>query len=140
MRYLDTSVLVAYLTPEMGSSIAEAFMRSAGEPIAVSTWTEVELRSALALKIRTGQLSEADANGVVDVYDRLISPQLHRIAVTDGDHQKAVALLTDWKSSLRGGDALHLAISVAHGATVFTLDKGMASAGNVLGIPVRLLV
>jgi uncharacterized protein with PIN domain len=47
MRYVDTSVLVAYLTPETNSSIAEAFMLSPGAPLAVSSLAEVELVSAL---------------------------------------------------------------------------------------------
>jgi predicted nucleic acid-binding protein len=30
MRYVDTSVLIAYLMPEAGSTLAEEFMLSAG--------------------------------------------------------------------------------------------------------------
>jgi predicted nucleic acid-binding protein len=42
MRYVDTSVIIAYLTPEVHSPAAQAFMLSAGEPLAISSWTEVE--------------------------------------------------------------------------------------------------
>ena len=58
MRYVDTSVLIAYLTRETGSDVAEAFMRSQGEPLAISSWTEVELLSAFGLKVRTGSGEE----------------------------------------------------------------------------------
>jgi predicted nucleic acid-binding protein len=139
MRYVDTSVLLAYLMPEIGSAVAEEFMLSYGEPLAISSWTEVELLSALGVKVRTRQLSKAAANVVIDTYGQLIAPQLHRISVEDADHRQAVILLDGWRTALRAGDGLHLAIAAAHLATVYTLDRGMARAGATLGIPVRLV-
>ena len=61
MRYLDTSVLLAFLVPEAGSNAAEALMTSEGAPLVVSSWSEVELMSALGVKIRTGQITEREA-------------------------------------------------------------------------------
>lgn len=139
MRYVDTSVLLAYLMSEADSAVAEAFMLSAGSPLAISSWTEVELLSALGVKVRTKRLSKAAADDVVDMYSRLVAPQLHRISVDDADHRQAVLLLDGWRTPLRAGDGLHLAIAVAHGATIYTLDHGMAHAGATLGIPVRLV-
>jgi len=139
MRYIDTSVLIAYLVRETGSAAAEALMLSPGMPLAVSTWSEVELLSAVGIKLRTRQLTETVANGVVDMYRRSIAPSLHLIAVNDADHRLAVALLSGWRSSLRAGDSLHLAIAQARSATVYTLDRGMAAAGAILGIAVVLL-
>jgi predicted nucleic acid-binding protein len=66
MRYLDTSVLLAFLIPEAGSSEAEALMTSAGNPLVISTWSEVELMSALGVKLRTGQMTEREAHSVID--------------------------------------------------------------------------
>lgn len=114
-------------------------MMSVGEPLAVSTWSEVELLSALGLKLRTNQLSEAAANDVVDSYARLVSPQLHHLPIEDAHHRHALTLLEGWRTSLRAADSLHLAIASAHGATIFTFDKGMSAASVVLGIPARLL-
>ncbi|NML63124.1 type II toxin-antitoxin system VapC family toxin [Massilia sp. RP-1-19] len=139
MRYVDTSVLIAYLIPEASSAVAEAFMLSAGAPLAISSWTEVELLSALGVKVRTRQLSKAAAHDVVDTYSRSVAPQLYRIAVDDADHRQAVILLDGWRTALRAGDGLHLAVAAAHGAAVYTLDRGMAISGATLGIPVRLL-
>ena len=139
MRYVDTSVLLAYLTPEAGSAVAEKFMLSAGAPLAISSWTEIELLSALGVKLRTKQLSLAAVHEVVDTYSKLVAPQLLRIAVDDADHRQTVILLDGWRTALRAGDGMHLAIASAHGATIHTLDRGMASAGLVLGIEVRLL-
>ena len=139
MRYVDTSVLLAYLMPETGSEAAEAFMLSAGEPLAVSSWTEVELLSALGVKLRSRQLTEAAARAVLDTYSRLISPQLRHIAVEDADHRQTLLLLEGWRTGLRAGDGLHLAIAQAHGATLYTLDRALTAAGNTLGITVELL-
>lgn len=72
-------------------------------------------------------------------YTRLVFPCLRRIQVVDADHRKAVELLKGWRTSLRAGDSLHLAIADAHGATIFTFDRGMAKAAEALGIAVRLL-
>ncbi|HZV66656.1 MAG TPA: type II toxin-antitoxin system VapC family toxin [Telluria sp.] len=139
MRYVDTSVLIAYLTPEVGSADAEKFMLSAGEPLAISSWSEVELLSALGVKIRSKQLSKAAVLDAIDSYSRFVSPQLEHLEVVDMDHRQAVILLEGWRTALRAGDGLHLAIAVAHGATVYTLDRGMANAGRALGIQVSLL-
>lgn len=139
MRYVDTSVLIAYLVPETDSALAEQFMLSDGARLAISSWTEVELLSALGLKVRTRQLKTAAAHEVVDTYSRLVAPQLYRLSVEDDDHRQAVVLLDGWRTALRAGDGLHLAIAAAHGATVYTLDRGMANAAATLGIPVRLI-
>ena len=114
MRYVDTSVLIAYLTKETGSDVAEAFMRSQGEPLAISSWTEVELLSAFGLKVRTGQLTLADANDAVNAYSRLVAPHLHRISVEDADHRCALLLLDGSRGRCRArstcplGQPIHL--------------------------------
>ncbi len=139
MRYVDTSVLVAYLTPEAGSLAAEAFMQSGGAPLAISTWTEIELLSALGVKIRTGQLPRAGAEAVIDAYSHLVSPQLRHLPVDDMNQRQTLRLLDGWRTSLKAGDGLHLAIAASHGATIVTFDRGLASAARILGIPCDLL-
>jgi predicted nucleic acid-binding protein len=139
MRYIDTSVIIAYLIREPASQIAEDFLRAPGSPLAVSTWTEVELMSALGIKLRTRQLSRSIAEGAVDRYVHLISPRLNHLRIENEDHRHAVSLIADWRTSLRAGDSLHLAIAAAHGATVYTFDRTMKNAGLALGIPTVLL-
>jgi uncharacterized protein len=139
MRYLDTSVLLAFLLPEAGSSAAEALMTSKGDPLVVSSWSEVELMSALGVKIRARQIAEREAISAMGAYTRLVLPCLHRIQVVDANHRKAVELLKGWRTSLRAGHGLHLAIADAHQATIFRFDQGMAKAGAALGVAVRLL-
>jgi hypothetical protein len=95
--------------------------------------------SALGVKLRTRQITEREAHSAIDAYTRLVSPSLRRIKVDDEDHRKAVILLEGWRTALRAGYGLHLAIADAHRATIFTFDQGMAKAGATLGIAVRLL-
>lgn len=139
MRYLDTSVLVAYLTHEPNSLVAEAFLLSQGAPLAISTWTEVELFSALSHKIRTKQLTKLLADGIVRKYRQSILPHFRLLPIAEADYVRAAALLDGWQSSLRAGDSLHLAVSSARGATTYTFDRGMAKAGALMGIAVILL-
>jgi predicted nucleic acid-binding protein len=139
MRYVDTSVLVAYLTPEAGSDAADAFMRSPGAPLAVSSWTEVELFSAMGLKIRTKQLDVTMAREVIDTYTRVVAPQLRHIPVEDLNHNQAAVLLDGWTTPLRAADALHLSIAAAHSAVIFTFDSVMAAAGEHFGIHTEVL-
>ncbi|WP_228896815.1 type II toxin-antitoxin system VapC family toxin [Pseudoduganella aquatica] len=139
MRYVDTSVLIAYLIPEPGSAAAEQFMLSSGEPLAISSWTEAELLSALGIKLRTGRLDMAGACDVIDSYNRLVAPNFTRLEIDEADHRQVIILLKGWRTALRAGDALHLAIAAAHRATVYTLDRGMAAAAQTLGVPGMLL-
>ena len=139
MRYVDTSVQIAYLIPEVSSAVAESFMLSTGDPIAVSAWSEVELLSAIGIKLRAGQISKVDADNVVETYSQQVGSHVRHIPIVDDDHRYASALLNGWRTALRAGDSLHLAIASAHGAEVFTLDKSMAKAGRLLGVSVTLL-
>jgi hypothetical protein len=43
MRYIDTCVLLAMLTPEVHSSTATMFLAEASVPLAISDWIVTEL-------------------------------------------------------------------------------------------------
>lgn len=86
MQYVDTSVLVAYLTPETYSATAIQVMLDINrQPLAISAWTETEFFSALGIKLRTKQLNEEQAKRVAQQYQsykfsflsliKIISPQ-----------------------------------------------------------------
>ena len=53
------------------------------------------------------------------------------------DYERARHYLRNYETSLRAGDALHLAIAGNHHAkAIYTLDKIMIKAGKILGLPV----
>lgn len=130
MRYIDTSVLVAYLTPEVHSAAAEGFMLSAGTALAISSWTEVELLSALASKVLAQQLSKKQADVVLEAYTRRVSPCLQYLSVDDDDHRRATSLLKGWDTALRAGDGLHLAMPSAVGRPFIPWTESWRSRGQ----------
>lgn len=67
MYYIDTSVLVAYYYPEALSDSVQSFLREQVQP-AVSTLTEVEFFSAIANKVRTGDLDRRDGNRILSKF------------------------------------------------------------------------
>jgi predicted nucleic acid-binding protein len=134
MIYVDTSVLVAYLLPETYSEQAErALQKPEHYPIALSAWTETELHSALGIKCRTSQIDEVAMRLVLERFFTLRSHFLC-IEVIDADYRVASSLLGNWRTGLRAGDALHLAIAQRLACPLISLDERLVNAGNQAGI------
>jgi predicted nucleic acid-binding protein len=139
MRYIDTSVLIAFLLPEPGSELAERLMTSPGDALAFSSWTEVELLSALGIQVRRKLITRRGARKAVDAFANLVAPNLVRLAVDDNDHRMAAHMLDGWRSSLRAGDALHLALVHEYQAELWTFDRAMSKAASYFGLRCQLL-
>ncbi|MQA38149.1 type II toxin-antitoxin system VapC family toxin [Rugamonas aquatica] len=139
MRYIDTSVLMAFLLPESGSQLAERLMTSPGDALAFSSWTEVELLSALGIQVRRKAITRRGARKVVDAFANLVAPALVRLAVDDNDHRMAAYMLDGWQTGLRAGDALHLAMVQAYQAERWTFDQTMSKAASHFGLRCQLL-
>ena len=138
--YLDTSVLVAAFTHEGSTSRVLAWLRAAeAEDLAISDWVTAEFSAALSLKMRTGQLDESYRTRAKRLFAEMAAGAVVSLFVKREHFETAAQFADDHKLALRAPDALHLAIAAAHDATLVTLDKGMAAASKVLGVPVRLL-
>jgi len=60
-RYLDTSLLVPFYVQETRTGEAQNWLAGLGSsPLAVSPWGITEFASALGLKSRRGELTQAD--------------------------------------------------------------------------------
>jgi predicted nucleic acid-binding protein len=138
--YLDTSVVVAALTNEAATPRIKAWLAAHSDTqIAVSDWVITEVSSALSIKLRLRTIDAAYRAHALGIFKRwcggvftvmTVSPTEFRIAATFADQHEL---------GLRGGDALHAAICLQHGATLFTLDSGQCRAARTLGIAAELL-
>ena len=102
--------------------------------LVISDWVIAEVSSALSLKIRTGVLDPMERTSALAAFNSQIARSLTVLPVA-GAHFLAAARYADrHELNVRSGDALHLAIAAAHGASLITLDRRLHSAGLALGV------
>jgi predicted nucleic acid-binding protein len=140
MRSFDISFLVPLLISEPRTKGIENFFANLPEDASLlfSLWGQLELASVAARLFRMGDLSENDAQAVIDQFNRLLIQSFRLRTPTGHDFRKAREFVGDFQTRLRGGDALHLAMAANLGVEmIHTLDNGMLEAGNLLGLAVQ---
>jgi predicted nucleic acid-binding protein len=139
MFYIDTSVIVAFYSPEPLSEKAEALLMAHLHP-AISTLTEVEMFSALSRKIREGGLSRKDAGRIGAKFLSHVDGHFYTHLFVEPHHYR---LARDWigifHTNLKTLDALHLAIAHEEGLTFVTADQKLAASAKVLALDVVML-
>lgn len=139
MIYVDTSVCVALLTQEAGTSRVEQWFGSIAEPLVSADWTLTEFHSAIAIKTRTGQVSADQAGEVFDLFERLSTGGLTLVPISRMAYRAAADLVDDYQQGLRGADALHLAVAQELGLERFaTLDRNQSINARRLGLTLEL--
>lgn len=132
MVYCDTSFVATLVLPEAASDAVEAFVQQLppGE-LAVSHWVCVEFASLIARRARLKELTGRQAKDIHREFDQMLDESFEVVAPQAEDFNLAVAMLQRYKSGLRAGDALHLAIASNHNAARFlTLDKTLIRAAR----------
>ena len=124
MVYVDTSVLVPLFLNEPHSVVAAEWYAREKNKLVAAAWCVPEFASALGIKQRTGQITEAQ--GAWTRFERMVAADLRLLPVAPVDFHRAAELVLDAASALRAGDALHLACAAAAGA------KHMATLDDVL--------
>ena len=127
MVYVDTSVLVALFLPEGRSADVERWYSASDDELISSTWCVTEFASALSIKQRTGQIDEPAAQKAWQQFERLCANDLQLLPLDPTTFHRAAVLTLDPASSLRAGDALHLAAALdAKAKSMATLDEVLA--------------
>ena len=137
--YVDTSVLAAFYCRESGSARAEKALRG-DKPLALSNIVKLELASAVAKKVRTGDFDESFARQILSLFHSHLRDDYFEIVPADDND---VALADEWICSfatpLRTLDALHLAIAFNRGLELLTADKVLAKSARALKVACRRL-
>lgn len=139
-HYLDTSVLIAALTPDWATGTVHDWLQDhATNALGLSDWTITEAASALSMKVRLGYLDVEQRTNVDAVLTAWIETSLERIPVPRAAFADAARFLRRHDTGVRASGALHLATSALHGARLVTVDQRLAEAGDALGIDAVLI-
>ncbi len=141
MQYLDTSVLVSALTANEDASarVRAWFDRQGAGNLTISEWAVAEFSAALSLKLRTGALVETQRARALAIFGDMARESLLVLPVEAGHFRLAARLCDQFATGLRAGDALHLAVAFAHGATLRSLDRRQVEAAGSLGVVAELI-
>lgn len=126
MVYVDTSVLVALCVNEPKSAAVARWYAACTDELASAAWCVTEFANALGIKQRTNQITAEQGATAWQAFERLCASDLELLPVDPPTFHRAAVLTLDASTSLRAGDALHLA------AALDAKAKGMATLDDVL--------
>jgi predicted nucleic acid-binding protein len=91
------------------------------------------------MKLRTGELQATQRNEVLAFFTRMAEASFRILPASRQDFRTAGRFADQYRTGLRAGDALHLAIAANRGASLPILDRTLARAGQALGVDALLL-
>ena len=133
--YLDASVLVALLTDDLLTGRADTFMRTKKPVLVVSDFAAAEFASAIARRVRTGEITPDEARSGFSAFDAWAARAPRREQTKAADVSAAEAFLRRLDLNLRTADALNIAIAQRVGAALVTFDEKMEASARMLGTP-----
>jgi predicted nucleic acid-binding protein len=133
-------LLVSALTRETATERVQTWLDQQNPAgLMISDWVETEFASALSVKIRMNLLTLEDRAEAASFFARLKAESLKVVPVMRDHFLSAARFADQYALGLRAGDALHVALAAAHGATICTLDKRLAEAATALGVRAELV-
>ncbi|WP_439545542.1 type II toxin-antitoxin system VapC family toxin [Sandarakinorhabdus sp.] len=134
VHYLDASVLVPAFVTEDHSSAVSDWLANLPATAEISDFAAGEFASAIARRVRMGQLPAVAANRLLADFDawRMVIGTSRNI--DSADIAAATALVRRFELKLRLPDAIHLALCQWRGFTLATLDDGLAEVARTIGV------
>ena len=109
--FFDSSALVKRYLTEVGSTwVASLFDPSRGHTIIVATITQVESAAAIAARQRSGQLTRAEQDALVDLLALHFDADFRQVGIEAPVLSRAVELTQRYR--LRGYDAVQVATAL----------------------------
>ena len=110
--FLDTSALVKRYHQEVGTDIIDEIFGEEGKVLFISDLSIIEFHSAIALKVRTREISRDAFFHLIGLFSNELDMGLYQIRrIDEEEKQEAVKLLTNYgfDYALRTLDSLQLA-------------------------------
>jgi predicted nucleic acid-binding protein len=134
--HLDTSAIVPLFVNDAFTARMRKFLVVNREELVISDFAAAEFVSAIGIRVRSGDLSIAEAKAAFANFDNWTGLAVVRLEIDSSDIAVATTMLRRLDLRLRAPDAVHLAMAERLGAKIATFDKQMANAANRLGISV----
>ncbi len=139
MVYVDSSVLVALHLNEPRSADVARWYAACSDELVSAMWCVTEFASALGIKQRTGQITQAEEQEAWQRFERLCANDLQLMTVAPATFHRAAVLTLDAATGLRAGDSLHLAAALdAKAKNMATLDGVLAKNAKRLKLNLAL--
>jgi uncharacterized protein len=136
--YVDTSAAVPLFVPEPASDKVAAWLESCAETLVSADWILTEFASALAIKVRRGELMQKHAKAAWEDFELFAQTGLRLVPVSRGAFARAAQLVRHVRSALRSGDALHLAMAIEIEASgIVTTDGQLEKSALAHGLAVN---
>jgi len=128
---VDASMAAAWILPDEHSPAAEAVIpRSPATPAQIPSLFWHEMRSVALTAERRGRIAEGEAAGAL--------ARLRRLPLEDvGDERDEAVLALAVRHKLSTYDAAYLALAIARGLPLATLDRKLAAAARLEGVAVH---
>lgn len=134
MTLLDASAVTSIFLEDAHTPRVRHWLRQGSSRPTVSSFAATEFAAVVSRRIRIGLTNEADALGVLRLFDAWLLSRAEAVEVEPQDHPLAALFVRRFALGLRAPDALHLATCQRLGLPLLTFDLRQAAAAIALGI------